>query len=883
MGESNPYGYWTIDNAGFPVFQYTSKEYSDSSAHYYTTYGGSNTHYHLIGNEAWSLLATNHGNIIGLDSRRALTLIGNSGWEPNPDHKGLGFCVIRDNEGNILTDLNNPHDEILDIRTFGSGYFQKSFTRNGITVQNTIFAPPSKNALMLSEITIESARTNPIEIQVCSCWDFYHYPLQKSAIVSSHGRKDYFLDPLKNWVMKFLVKLQKLLRMDTDGARLKHARRIALHTEKTDSGQLIFVPTYKSLRNRDPAKPSDINYHYKPIFLECLESPQHVEIGYVQNKDIWNSDFQTQNFHNRKFRNGEVCLIAKSSIKITKSQPVKLLFLFGIENREKIGDIITHFKTQIRENGPKAPFNEMIATIKRQSLDFNIPGIPWFKREVQWHSAYLLASMFTDEYYNYPRIPQGSIYLLGHGFDGSVRDYCMYLFPLIFLNPKLARENLKFIFSLIEPSGKIPYSFHGYGKTVSIPGIHANPSDQYFFVIWALSEYVFLTRDFEFLQESLVASDYTIVEILRKLINYVLSENIGLGKHDMVRVRDGDWNDGITFMVNNRKKFIQKGESAFNSAMLVFSFKQILPLIEILDASIAKRMESVVSRVSKAINESWSGKWFYRGWDGVENPIGSESLFLEHHVWLMVNEHFHGDHLDTAFSNIWDRLVLPAGIGAHCLDPPSSQNLLFPKGWDINGGVWHALNWLLLWGIREQSPELASEFLERMSMHTRSDLYPNIWYGIWSGPDAYNSKISLRPGEAFFHVSTPMCDFPFMNNNLHCGMLAAVIKFAGIKGNYHGITIDLCIAQEFSFSSALISVDKRNDEIEIRLGSHFRTNFTLNVVIPSNFSDTPEIIISPPPISEFKMYHNVLQLIYLRDKPIKKIVIKKDFLDGEFI
>ena len=122
--KSSLYGYWFLDETGLPAFQYTCKEYSDSNATYYTTYGGSNTHYHLIGNEAWSLLATNHGHIFGLDSRRGFTLIGNSSWEPNNNHGGLGFCVIHDNEGNVLTDLNSSLKQVLDVRTLGSGYFQ---------------------------------------------------------------------------------------------------------------------------------------------------------------------------------------------------------------------------------------------------------------------------------------------------------------------------------------------------------------------------------------------------------------------------------------------------------------------------------------------------------------------------------------------------------------------------------------------------------------------------------------------------------------------------------------------------------------------------------------------------------------------------------------
>ncbi len=854
MVESTLYGKWIIDENGLPAFQYTCKEYSDLRAQYYTTYGGSTTHYHLIGNEAWSLLVTNHGHVIGLDPRRGFTLIGNDGWEPNPNHGGLGYCVIHGHEGKILTDLNTPEDEILDTRVFGSGYFQKSSNRNGITLKNTIYAPTGNNAIVISEVTIESTRTDPIDIEFSSCWDIYHYPLRKSAIVSSYGRKDYFINPLKNILTNLLVFFQRLFRMDTDGSRRKHARRIGYHQESTDAGQTILVPKYKSLRNRDPSKSSNINYHYKPIFLECLESDVKVEINYDQKKG---------------------CLVGKSSLTIQKSRPIKLILIFGVEDKQNIPKIISQYKNQIQENRAKAPFKTMISNFKRQSLSIYTQDMPWINREIQWHSNYLLSSMFTDDFYKYPRIPQGSIYLLGHGFDGSVRDYCLYLLPLIFLSPNLARENLKFIFSLVERTGKIPYSFHGYGKTVSIPGIHANPSDQYFFVIWALSEYIYLTRDYQILKELLSAANSTIADILKLIINYVLSEHIGLGEHDMVRVCDGDWNDGITFMVKKRRKFMKRGESTFNSAMLAYSFKKILPLIESLDRSLANLMKKVMNKVMKALNTSWNGKWFNRGWDGVGNPIGTDSLFLEHHVWLILNENFHGDQINTTVSNIWKNLVIPAQIGAHCLDPPSSQNSLLPNGWDINGGIWHVLNWLLLWSLRVHSPNLASKFLNYITMQTRAEKHPDIWYGIWSGPDSYNSNDSLRPGEAFFHVATPMCDFPFMNNNLHAGILAAVIKFAGIKGNYEGIVINLDIEHDFSLSSALISIDKNESEITIWFRHEFRADFVLNVILPQNFMVPSDIDIFPPLDSGIEMHQNQIKLVYTKKNPIDKILIKK--------
>ena len=65
-------------------------------------------------------------------------------------------------------------------------------------------------------------------------------------------------------------------------------------------------------------------------------------------------------------------------------------------------------------------------------------------------------------------------------------------------------------------------------------------------------------------------------------------------------------------------------------------------------------------------------------------------------------------------------------------------------------------------------------------MHQRAEAYPDIWYGIWSGPDSFNAFYADRPGETFNWSVTPMTDFPVMNMNRHSGPLLDVIRLCGI-------------------------------------------------------------------------------------------------------
>jgi hypothetical protein len=77
-----------------------------------------------------------------------------------------------------------------------------------------------------------------------------------------------------------------------------------------------------------------------------------------------------------------------------------------------------------------------------------------------------------------------------------------------------------------------------------------------------------------------------------------------------------------------------------------------------------------------------------------------------------------------------------------------------------------------------------------------------MWFGIWSGPDAYNSVLSKNPGW------TPP-DFPVLNMHPHAWPLYSAAKLLGLAFHESGIDFRLDLPlPEYEFSSPLLGFKK---------------------------------------------------------------------------
>jgi hypothetical protein len=139
---------------------------------------------------------------------------------------------------------------------------------------------------------------------------------------------------------------------------------------------------------------------------------------------------------------------------------------------------------------------------------------------------------------------------------------------------------------------------------------------------------------------------------------------------------------------------------------------------------------------------------------------------------------------------IADRNDHPSPVGATILDRPHPVRAgMLAPGWDCNGGVWAALGGLLTWGYARHDPALAWEHLRRQTFAAHARAYPHVWYGIWSGPDAYNAHFGSGAGETFVQPATPMTEFPVMNSNAHAGPLLGLLRVLGIETDPSGVVV----------------------------------------------------------------------------------------------
>jgi hypothetical protein len=141
------------------------------------------------------------------------------------------------------------------------------------------------------------------------------------------------------------------------------------------------------------------------------------------------------------------------------------------------------------------------------------------------------------------------------------------------------------------------------------------------------------------------------------------------------------------------------------------------------------------------------------------------------------------------FKRIHTDCVAPQPAGALSMSKPVTGPGLEP-GSDTNGGTWAAIDSWVAWAWSKVDHEAAWDFYLTTTLAAKARAYPDIWYGIWSGPDSYNAHYHARPGETFLLNFAAMVDFPVMNMNRHAGPLIDAIKLAGIGPRGDLIVID---------------------------------------------------------------------------------------------
>lgn len=445
-----------------------------------------------------------------------------------------------------------------------------------------------------------------------------------------------------------------------------------------------------------------------------------------------------------------------------------LRFAVGVAPPEGVAEAIA----VLRDASPQET-----AAAWRGQLQLELPAAPALAREAAWHAMYLRSAQVRDSVLGCRYVPQGSVYTFVHGLEGAPRDYAITAVALSHFHPEGAREMLRLCLRLSRPDGSISYAHVGAGRPAAAM-VHGAPSDLPLFLLWAATEYAWITGDRGFVEDARAS--------LLQAWRY-MRDGVGLGSHGLLRVGSGDWNDPITAFARRRRAFHRRGESTFNSAMAAY----VLPrAAELLDEE-AAAMREFASALSEAVEATWTGAWFLRGYDGLGGAMGREHLFLDANAWCLVARVGSEAQRRTLVEEIAARCDEPSPVGPTILDRPHRlRGGLLPPGWDVNGGVWAAISAFAAWGYALHDSERAWRCVAKQSLAAHARAYPDLWYGVWSGPDSWNSHLGERAGETFVQPATPMREFPLMNSNAHAGPLLALLKVLGVVATPNGVEVE---------------------------------------------------------------------------------------------
>jgi len=390
---------------------------------------------------------------------------------------------------------------------------------------------------------------------------------------------------------------------------------------------------------------------------------------------------------------------------------------------------------------------------------------PVWKREMTWH-AYVLEAMATyNEFYGETYIPQGQTYDYEMGLTAAPRDHLQHALAVSYTNPALAKSCLRYVLKKMTSLGEMPYTSNGLGHTSNSAW---NTSDQQLYLFFAIGEYLRITHDFAFLNET---SEYlpmeahhtgTTLEKLDRAFGY-LRDEVGVGPHGLVRLMNSDWSDMI-YSDTSVFRYFWTAESHMNSAMVLAVFPNLITQLEASthvagsDREGVERLVGGTRRYLDAMREVFykdlGGRTYSRRLyvDGATS-WGDDNMHIEPQSYLMLAPEFPRERKLRLWQEVQARVLKDEQIGPRQRETPLGKGM-YDAGTGENGGVWFALAGPMIVGVGTVDPQAGWELLKRMSMDNFAKTLPDYWVGQWTAPEVFNSVIT-----------GPMAGLPRTGNN----------------------------------------------------------------------------------------------------------------------
>jgi len=168
------------------------------------------------------------------------------------------------------------------------------------------------------------------------------------------------------------------------------------------------------------------------------------------------------------------------------------------------------------------------------------------------------------------------------------------------------------------------------------------------------------------------------------------------------------------------------------------------------------------------------------------------------------------DQQELLIKNINEKLRQPSKLGMMVSDATKGSTFSRP-GEQERGGIWFAINGPGAVALSKYDPALGYDELKKNSLHQHATQYPDLWFGIWSGPDSYNSVFSKNPGGTWYatDVTGGPSLWPIQNNHSHSQLMWALARIAGFNPTAEGFTISPAIPQDsYKLDTSTLGIEK---------------------------------------------------------------------------
>ncbi len=823
---SGYFGEWFQDEFGLPAFLYSCDQIHDKKAATEVNPGilSSTEHVHQVGNDRIVAVASNYGHVRVRQDEGAPKFLND--YAPERGCYGAGLGYLTDGTTTLSTSYPGNDDVLSFDRVFGVGYFRKSVAGRAYHIDHTIFAPFGDDPVLVSQVTISNSGPSATNLRWVEYWGSQVYQFSFRAFIELFAGKS-----MHEMRRDFGARFAHHFRSVPGGSGLLETKQFLGRDpaeEQLFQGMVANIDknpdVFLTAPDRNAPKGADFDdLNPPPTFLVSLDAPAS---GMSTNgKAFFGTGGANHPAGIERELDGDLgqtgpesALLLERKFALKPGESCTLTFLYGyLPAGADVNVLVAKYRT-----GASSALRESSHRWKRRGLRFSTPGEPWVEREVTWNHYYLRSGFTYDDFFKQHIVSQASIYQYVMGFQGAARDPLQHALPFLFSDPDLVKEVLRYTLSEVRPDGSIPYGIVGHG--MQMPSTSDKSSDMPLWLIWVVSEYVLATRDVRFLDAEVVtfygegAGRDSVRNLLARCYRHVIYD-VGTGEHGLMRMLQDDWNDALVNAWTTQaesKEVVEKGESVLNSAMAAYVFDYYARMLAYAggDESLTSPIRQKAEEHRKAVRAQWTGDWFRRAWLGPRvGWLGEKCIWIEPQPWALIGGSATEEQRRTLVHNLDQKLRHVSAIGAIQLSagPDQVQRGAWKSepGTQVNGGVWPSLNQTLIWALAGIDGPMAWDEWKKNSFARHAEVYPEIWYGTWSGPDVLNSALSKHPGGTTGGQPFGWTDFPVLNMHTHACPLYTLSKLIGVEFTESGVKLEPKLPlQSFKFESPLLGLIK---------------------------------------------------------------------------